>query len=462
MKLKKITAGCMAAVLAAAALSGCNSDNEQSGKTTLTLGSWPDETQTERVKLYEGYKEQMQERYPDLAIKTDTTNFSDAQIFSMKAAAKQIPTIYTTHFTEVQKTINNGYAGDVTEIMEERGLIDSINPSLLETVKGSDGKLYAFPQHAYMMGLVINKALFREAGLVNDDGTVKVPETYEQLAEYAAQIKKKTGMAGFTICTTDNWGGWHFMNIAWSYGVEFMKQKEDGKWEATFDTPEAAAALQYVKDLKWKYDVLPYESAIDGTAVNKLIGVGQCAMAIGVPTNAPVSQYGLPVSDYAHGKLPAGPKGRYAQMGGGVYMFSPTASKEELEAAFDWLDVKGETKKKLDDEAIANKESEYQNDLKTNGIVLPLSPMFLWSDPERIKTEKEINEKYSNVDSKDFATYMDLSDVILKNEEPVACQELYGVLDKCIQEVITNKDADCAQIMKKACRDFQVNHLDQQ
>lgn len=463
MKNKKITALCMAAALTAAALSGCNSGKEETeGKTTLTLGSWPDQTQTEQLKLYNGYKDQLQKKNPDLIIKTDTTNFSDAQIFNMKAGANLIATIYTTHFTEVQKTIKNGYAGDITEVLQERGLADVINPSLIDTVKGSDGRIYAFPQNAYMMGLVINKALFRQAGLVNEDGTVMVPETYEQLAEYAATIKEKTGQAGFGICTTNNWGGWHFMDIAWSYGVEFMKQRDDGTWEATFNTPEAVDALQYIKDLKWKYDAMPYDTVIDGTDINRLLGVGQCAMAIGVPTDALISQYGLPVSDYAHGRLPAGPKGRYVQMGGGVYMFSPTASKDELEAAFDWLEIKGSAKTKLDDEAIANIESNYKTQLETTGVVLPLSPLFLWSDPERMEKEKELNAKYCNVDPKDFATYMDLNDVILKSEEPVACQELYSVLDKCIQEVITNKDADCKAIIENACKDFQVNHLDKQ
>lgn len=462
MKNNKIIALCMAAVLTVTALSGCNSKTYNSGKTTLTLGSWPNETETEKVKLYNGYLEQLKAKSPELVINTDTTNYSDAQVFSMKAAANLLPTIYTTHFTEVQKTINSDYAGDITDILDERGLADVINPTLLDTVKGSDGRIYAFPQNAYMMGLVINKDLFRKAGLVNEDGTVMVPETYEQLAEYAKQIKDKTGMAGFVLPTVNNWGGWHFLDIAWSYGVEFMKQRDDGTWEATFNTPEAVEALQYVKDLKWKYDVLPNDSAVDGTAINKLIGVGQCAMAIGVPTDAPVSQYGLPVSDYAHGKLPAGPKGRYVQMGGGVYMFSPNATKDELNAAFDWLEVKGAAKRELDDEAIANLEANYQADLETKGIVLPLSPLFLWSDSVRMEKEKEINAKYSNVDPKDFETYMDLSDVILKSEEPVACQELYAVLDKCIQEVITNKNADCKAIIEKACNDFQINHLNQQ
>ena len=37
----------------------------------------------------------------------------------------------------------------------------------------------------------------------------------------------------------------------------------------------------------------------------------------------------------------------------------------------------------------------------------------------------------------------------IQAEEPVCAQELYGILDSCIQEVLTNKDADCAALLKR-------------
>ena len=54
----------------------------------------------------------------------------------------------------------------------------------------------------------------------------------------------------------------------------------------------------------------------------------------------------------------------------------------------------------------------------------------------------------------------DLGDCELKAEEPVCAQELYATLDSCIQEVLVNKDADCAALIKKAASDFQSNYLD--
>lgn len=461
MKMKKIIALGLTGVIAVASLAGCGGNQAaQDGKINLKIGGWPDETQTALVETYNGYKKTLEEMNPDINVIPVTGNFSDEKNFMMKASAKTLPTTYTTHYTEVQKTIKNGYAYDVTDIMKERGILDKINPVLLDTIKGSDDKVYAFPSGAYVMGLTLNKKLFREAGLVNEDGTVKAPDTYEELAEYSKIIREKTGKAGIAFCTTGNCGGWHFMNVAWSYGVEFMKQKDDGTWEATFNTPEAVEALQYIKDLKWKYDALPADTVIDQQTGFKLVAIDEAAMMISSPSQQFVAKFGMDPANYAEAKVPAGPAGRYAQMGGGVYMFAPNATKEEVNAAFDWLKVMGLAEPEFNDEAIAAKEASYKSDLEEKGVVFPLPPVPVWSSPERVAKEEELNAKYCNVDLKDFASYLDMSDVTIKPEEPVACQQLYAILDGCIQEVITNKDADCKQLIEKACNDFQVNHLD--
>ena len=98
---------------------------------------------------------------------------------------------------------------------------------------------------------MLNVALFKEAGLVDKDGLPLYPKTWAELAETAKKIKDKTGAAGFCLLAKDNAGGWHFTNLAWGFGANFSVQK-GGKWVAQVNTPEAIAAMQYVKDLKWK------------------------------------------------------------------------------------------------------------------------------------------------------------------------------------------------------------------
>ena len=78
----------------------------------------------------------------------------------------------------------------------------------------------------------------------------------DELAETAKTIKDKTGSAGICLLAKDNAGGWHFSNIAWAFGATLCTQNDDGTFTSHLDSDEAIAAMEYVKSLKWDYDVL--------------------------------------------------------------------------------------------------------------------------------------------------------------------------------------------------------------
>ena len=177
----------------------------------------------------------------DFVIQPDNWSF-DLKSFYAKAAGGQIPIVYSTNFTEVSQIISAGYSADLTKELKKQGLYDKMSKDVLDVVS-KDGKVYAFPYAAYVLGLAYNVDLFEKAGLMNEDGTPKQPKDWNELAEFAVKIKNATGVPGFIFPTANNVGGWIFTSVAWSYGTEFMK-KDGDKWKATFDSPEAAEALQ--------------------------------------------------------------------------------------------------------------------------------------------------------------------------------------------------------------------------
>ena len=445
------------------ALSGCGNQaasKKNDGKVTISVGGWPSETDTVKRESYDKRREEFMEKYPDIVIEPDTWGYNP-QTFMIKASGNQLPTLYSAAFTEAERFKNGEYAADITSALEENGILDAINPDLLAMVTDENGRVRAWPREAYAQGLFINKSLFKEAGLTNEDGSVKIPETYQQLAEYAATIREKTGRAGLVFPTTKNCGGWNFLNIAWSFGADFEQQLSDGKWKAIFDTPEFKNALQYVYDLKWKYNALQDDLFIDAMEQRKQYGTAQAAMTILDPASASgvVAQYGMNKDDVMAVRLPGGEYGRLAQMGGAFWVVNQNATPEQIDACVKWLEFSG-----LTPEVTENSKKQWSENAKVkseqNALVFGRDAYMLWINPDLVQAQSEAEAPYVNVSSEDFADYFSFEDVTIRPEPAVSAQELYSVLDKAIQSVITDENADLDAITSEAVNSFQKNYLD--
>ena len=458
MKAKKLLSILVAATLATAALAGCGNGKDD-GKVSITIGNAPVEGQAG----YDHYMERIENfrtAHPEWDIEPSSFIY-DTKNFMAKAAANQLPTMWSTFFTEVGLISEQGYCKDISKNLKKVGLDKMLNPDSLAVVTGENGEIWGVPQDAYAQGLHINKKLFREAGLVNDDGSIKVPQTWDEVAEFAGIIKEKTGVAGFVIPTMDNFGGWHFVNIAWSYGVEFEEQDADGNWKAVFDSKEFKDALEWLYDIKWNKDGLVDSAAIGFADLQKYFGTYQAGMYLSnPPVSALSTQYGMDIDDIMCVRIPAGPKGRIAQTGGAIRMFNQNATDAEVEATLTWL-MEGEGfSLELTDEILEQSEEGLKDNVEKGFIVLsqPVFPNMVRRNGE--EKLNEIREKYCNVDMDNYNDYLSFEDVTLRPEEPVACQQLYAVLDAVIQEILTNKNVNMDELVKTAVNDFQKNHLD--
>lgn len=437
--------------------SGCSGTTATSGdkKVRVVIGNWPPESKTTEWQEKNKHMNEMNKKYPDVEFVPETWS-ATPENFLIKASSNQLPTVYPVFFTEVKKIISAGYAADITDNIkkyEKNFFMNDVTKNLVS----DNGRIYGIPGSEYCMALYANLNIFRDAGLLNEDGTVDFPDTYEELAETAALIKERTGKAGFVLPTASNNGGWSFMNIAWSFGTEFMKKNDDGGWIACFDSDEAVNALQYVKDLKWKYDVLPDKTYIDSHEYLRMYSDDEAAMMFGAQSISDlVSVNHIDINKISIGKMPKGTSGRYSLLGGSVTMISPTASDEQIDAALLWV---------LDQNASGGTDMEkrirekYER-MKNNGYLIGIkNPVEHESDYEKLN--KKIMSEYINIDLKHFSNYNDgINEMELKVEEPINAQGLYQVLDGCIREVLENQNSDCRQILKNACEYFQKTYLD--
>jgi len=440
--------------VSAGVLTGCKNESSINEKVIVSIANWP--TSEPNLTKNNEMKEKFEADNPDIMIVPDTWGF-DLETFYPKAAAGLLPNQFTAYYSEISNLINSGYLADITDVAKETGIYDQLNP-IVRDIAMKDGKLYAIPNDSYAMGIAVNMDMLRQAGYIEEDGTPHQPKDWYELAEMAQKIKKVTGKPGFVLPTADRNGGWMFTQIAWGFGVNFM-EKKDGKWKATFNSDECAQALQFVKDLKWKYDALPDDIIVGSSARIKIFATGGAAMGFssGSGTAEGVANYDMNKDDLGMVGIPAGPKGRYALLGGMLCCMSNKTDKDQQRAIFKWLNLDGISE---EDKAtwIAKQEKNLARGVQIGAKALS---SFTNENPKQ-KFYNEWREKNTNVNPANYKVYNDSLDdpsITLRAEEPRCAQDLYGILDTCIQQVFQNEDADCRAILEEANKNFQEQYL---
>lgn len=453
---RRLVCGAIAAVMLAGMLAGCGQKQGNGDQITLKIGGWPaPENNQEQYDYYQSTLEKLAEKHPNLAVETDEYSY-DIQSFLPRATSGLNPDLFFVPLTEPKKLISTGYIQDISAELSARGYDKAIDEQFLNIVS-QDGKIYGVPNNAYMMGLMCNVDMFKQAGLVDENGVPKYPRTYTELAETAKTIKEKTGQAGFAIPSTGTEGGWILMNIAWSNGVNFMEEQPDGTWKSTFDSPEMYETIQYIKDLRWKYNCLP-DNVLNGQSeVSKQFGTNQAAMIIcsDVVFDTFTQTYKMDRNKLSYTILPAGSKDRCAQIGGSAYLISEGASEEQINASLDWLEIMGYGAE-LSEELLAQKEEAIKISADAGNVVT--RPMLsLWKNEEYTQKINELYDKYTNVDPKLWKA--DQNMVTLRKEEPMAAQQLYSILSSVMQAVLTDENADINELISTASEQFQKDAL---
>ena len=429
---------------------------------TITLGNWPADTAPEAEKaLFEGYKATMAKQYPNVTLVPDYYSYTLSNYVPM-AKGHTAPSIFQPPFTDPQLLISQHLVGDVTDALKQFGVLEQFSPAYVEMLADENGRIYGLPRDGYVLGMHINIALFREAGLVDEEGLPIYPKTLQELAEYGQIIKEKTGKAGLVFPASETYGGWLFTNIAWNFGCvgdsALEYQDEDGRWVCNFTSPECIAAMEYMRDLKWKYDILNADATTtDWAGAHSLLGTGEAAMnfAADDSVDQPTANKGLPVEDFALIPFPAGDAGRYALAGGTCYMFSPDITADQATALMAYLKILGKLPF-LDDSIIEGMRKDYAAKVSRGAPVIPA--ISAWTDEEYNAAKQAIVDEFSNVDMRLYADFFDsLSNgtITLKSEEPVFAQQLYRELTAVIQRAITKKGADIEKALRKAEESFQ-------
>lgn len=455
--MKKALSVLLACVICIVPLAGCNEDKKGDEKVVIEIGSWPKESDPAQRAQYEKIKAKFEADFPNVTVVPNEWSY-DVKSFLPQAASGQLPTMYQTYFTEVDRIGSSGYAADITDFAEKYGYRENYNEQIDELLTLDDGRQYMLAKSTYTMGLAINKDLFKKAGLVNDDGSLMYPETYDEVMEFSKIIKEKTGAYGFGMSTKGNGGGWHMLNLAWSYGTVF-EEKVGDEWKAKFGSQEFVDALMWLQNMR-KKGYFPDNALIGGDDLAQMFVTDKLAMMYHEPAGSTLTKvYGMDRNKVAFASMPGGPGGRYAQMGGTVWSFNPEATPEQIEACMNWIKYIGGGYE-LTEESKVTIEESYKG-ASEQGDLIGIVGFSVWKPgSEKQAYSREMIKKYANVDTSYFEHYMDYDKVTIKQEEPINCQELYQVIAACMQEALSGtKEADLMKVVKEAAANFEKNSL---
>lgn len=301
-------------------------------KVTITVENAPRQDDKVNYQLFLDEIARFNKVYPNIEVKPDSYQW-DPSTFAARLQGGTAGDLWLVPYTEIQGLIAKKAVGDITDLMNQAKdpAVGDWQDGVLKVVKGQDSKIYGIPVGGYSIGLIYNKVLFQQAGLDPN----KPPKTWDELAQYAQKLTDRSkNQAGLALFAKGNQGGWQFLNFAWQGGGDYIKQN-GSKWQATLDTPEVVKALQFYKDLRWKYDVLTPNVMLTAGDVFPLMASHQAAMFLGAPEWLDIigGQQGGKVDEFMVASLPAGPAGAFSQMGGSIRVVNPKSSADKQKAA---------------------------------------------------------------------------------------------------------------------------------
>lgn len=420
----------------------------------ITVVGIPAESNPTGLADWHAAVDRFEAKYPNITVVGNDYSYAP-DTFPALVAGDQVPTVFQAYLTDLDMMVSQGIAADLTSYYQATKLDEVYNPNILSLVT-TDGKIYGMPIEAYVMGLAYNIQMLEEAGY---DAP---PTTWEELGPMAQKLTNRdAGVAGFSFIRGEpHQAGWHGTVIAYNFGLDdtaIVTKGSDGKYTAGFDNPQTLTALNYIKDLQWKYDALPRE-LLDWPTNGETLATGKAAMVLmagGQLEWIKQTYSDVDMSQFGFAPLPAGPDGKMVSLGGGdVAYISAKATPDQIEAGFYYrLFVQfdeGEVKAKYE----ATKTNP------TAVIGEPSYPMYVGEFQEKIDA---LTKEYANLPVENYTVFNEAviaGQVGLQNEPQIAGQDYYAALGDVISQIVSDESVDPAAALKAASETFQTNVLD--
>ncbi|MCL1871806.1 MAG: extracellular solute-binding protein [Promicromonosporaceae bacterium] len=448
-------AGAMALSLTACSSGGNASTGASSdGKVTLSVVSLLPGSEQAAIDAFNAQVKQFEAANPNITIKPVEYEWQ-APTFAAQLAGGTLPDVFEIPFTDAKTLIANGQLANMDKQFHTLPYAGKFNPAILDSGKGSDGKVYAIPaKNVYGVGLHYNRKLFESAGLDPD----KPPTTWDQVAQDAKKIADANpGVAGYMQMSQNGTGGWQLTVQTYARGGRIQEVSKDGKATSTLDDPATVEALQWLQKMRWNDNSLGSNYLLDWGTMNQAFASGKVAMYTSgsdVYTSM-IQSNGLDPAIYGLAALPLEGSDAGVLTGGTLAAVPAGVSTAVKNAAIKWIDFFYTGKLVDKDRAVADAQTLVKD---KQPVGTPVLPMF---DKAQYEQNQEWIKQYINVPLDHMKSYTDtMFELPLVGEPSRHTQEIYALMDPVVQAVLTNKNADIEKLLKDANTQAQ-NLLDQ-
>ncbi|HKT01496.1 MAG TPA: extracellular solute-binding protein [Rugosimonospora sp.] len=428
--------------LSLAACGGGDKSGTASGKTTIVVDCPPLKTDNGGKSLAQWNADvaAFEKANPGITVKSISvgSQCDNPPDFTARLQGGTEADVFYGYMTDLGQVLDAGQAEDITSYVTASTVPnwDSLIPSA-KAAFTDNGRLYALPYSAYTMGLVMNKNLFRQAGL----DPAKPPATWQEVAAAARKIAALgNGTAGYEEYSAGNTGGWHFTAELYSRGGQMVS--DDGK-SAAFNGVAGQAVLQNLHDMRFTDNSVGTRQLLQWPDLLTNAAAGKVGMYLGAPDSitAIVNTFHGRFSDWAMAPMPGDGGPAKATLGGGNgYFFKKGLSPAQIRAGIAWINF----------EELTPGQGQFNYAAqKSMGLPVGLPQPQIWAPGSAVQQKDDALKKAdSNLDLTDYAPFV-AGQAAIRTEPPQA-QAIYAVLDSCMSAVLTKPDANIPALLKTA------------
>lgn len=436
----------LATVVTTAALSACTSSADggsgDGGTTELSVVSLLPGSEQEAFDSFDERVAAFEDANPDIDVRAEEYEW-EATTFASQLAGGTLPDVFEIPLTDARTLIENGQLADLDEQFNELEHAGDFNENLLDAGRGENGHVHAVPAKSiYGMALHYNRALFEQAGLDPD----QPPTTWEEVREYARQIKEETGVAGYGMMASGATGGWQLTTATFSRGGTVQEERGDG-YEAILDGDATREHLELLRDMRWEDDSILADTTLAWDTINQAFAAGEVAMYVSGSDvySSLVETLGMTGENYGLTALPLEGDDAGVLAGGTLAAVGAEADEATKDAAMKWIDFFYLQNLVDEEQAVENAEVRADNG---QAVGTPVLPIF---SEDQYKEALGWVDSYVNVPLEQMTGYTEtMFEQPIIAEPSRATQEIYTLLSTPVQAVFSDENADIDALLATA------------